>query len=171
MLLILYSLRSTGLPELTKYQMTLKVPESRAVQAATSTTILNLIHCHVVIIWTLYFPTTQGFSHKLYRKWSKMQLQSPTAPRQIDSKGIQHSSRVSFQQMSPIRKNLNETYITKPPTSELYHYLITRISSYKVTAISNNQLSNRFLKGTFHLCFYTSPFGLSHILENSIILY
>lgn len=100
-----------------------------------------------------------------------MQLQPPTAPRQIDSKGLQHSSRVSFQQMSPIRKNLNETYITKPPTSKLHHYLITRIRSYKVTAISDNQLSNRFLKGTFHLCFYTSPFGLSHTLENSIMLY
>lgn len=34
MLLILYSLSSTVLRELTKYQMTLKVPESRAVQAA-----------------------------------------------------------------------------------------------------------------------------------------
>lgn len=51
--------------------------------------------------------------------------------------------------MSPIRKNLNETYITKPPISKLYHFLITGIRSYKVAAISNNQLSSRFLKGTF----------------------
>jgi len=34
MSLVLYSLRSTVLPELTTYWMTLKVPESRAVRAA-----------------------------------------------------------------------------------------------------------------------------------------
>lgn len=49
-------LKSSLLPELATYCMTLTMPESWAFWAATLTATLNLIPCHVLILCTLCFP-------------------------------------------------------------------------------------------------------------------